>query len=1048
MSTMHASRKKWGLSPIFLMVFLLLLAVFPLMGHAAISFVGASYPAGVNATTIPFTKPAGVQQYDVMLVQLTAQRDTTTRTFTPPSGWVSVNRQDNGTDLVQEVFWKAAGASEPASYTFTMNSLSNNRVSGGLLAYRGVSNTSPYTAAAGQTNALSTNVVAPSINTLVNDALLVGFFGTANGNGSFTPPPGMTERGDTNTGAGNNGTTAEAADEPRPAAGLTGTRTATATHSARNIGQLVSLRPARTFRVEAAATGAIGTQIAGTSFNIRITALNPNGTTDTTFTGTVSISSTGSLSAGSGTTVAFTSGVLASHTVRISNTGTFNITATETLSTNLGVSNDFLVVPRLQILVPGETAAPGTASGKTGTPSTQTPGTAFNVTVNAVDEFWNLVATATDTITLTSSDGAAVLPAAAALVSGTRVFSVTLNTPPSQTVTANASTPARANTSSAIPLVVVVGSFNAYETSTAAGAITGVIRTKVAGTAFNLDLIALNAAKTAILTTFTGTVKVELLNSSSGGTLDANGCNAGWPVIQTLATSPVFVAGNNGRKTVSFQENNAWRNVRVRISFPATGTATGIGCSSNSFAIRPNAFASVSVSDQDWQTAGITRTLTNTGASGGNVHKAGQPFTLRATAVNAVAVTTTNYTDTPSPVLSACVDTGCITTFGTFSVGSAAVSGVINSTTASYSEVGAFALQLQDQAFASVDAGDTAGDCSATGRYVCSASFNVGRFVPDHFVLATAGSPQFKTFNDTACATRSFTYVGQKFGYLARPQATITARNAAGGTTVNYAGTNLWKLTFAGVTQTYAAATGTLDTGLLGAPVVSDTGSGTGTLAANAADEIAFVRSAPVVPFMAAISLSMSIRDSSESGVPGNGIIETATPVLFSNISFDSGNEIRFGRLVLSNAHGSELLGLPVPIETQFWTGSGFSRNTADACTQLAATHVALTNWRRDLNACETSVTLSGRFNSGRGNLKLSKPGAGNTGSVDLTLLLGATGAGSTCMAGGVSAAGAASQSWLQGRWSGAAYDQNPAARGSFGLHRGSKPLIYFREMY
>ncbi|MBS0312078.1 MAG: hypothetical protein JSR88_12150, partial [Proteobacteria bacterium] len=44
----------------------------------------------------------------------------------------------------------------------------------------------------------------------------------------------------------------------------------------------------------------------------------------------------------------------------------------------------------------------------------------------------------------------------------------------------------------------------------------------------------------------------------------------------------------------------------------------------------------------------------------------------------------------------------------------------------------------------------------------------------------------------------------------------------------------------------------------------------------------------------------------------------------------------------------------------------------------------------------------------------------------------------------------AASQSWLQGHWSGAGvtYDQDPAARASFGLNRGSKPLIYLREMY
>jgi MSHA biogenesis protein MshQ len=171
----------------------------------------------------------------------------------------------------------------------------------------------------------------------------------------------------------------------------------------------------------------------------------------------------------------------------------------------------------------------------------------------------------------------------------------------------------------------------------------------------------------------------------------------------------------------------------------------------------------------------------------------------------------------------------------------------------------------------------------------------------------------------------------------------------------------------------------------------------------------------------------------SEDGNCGvvNCDITTTTPAEFNNIGFDEGNEFRFGRLVLSNAHGSELLNLPVPIETQHWNGSGFARNAADSCTQLDAANVALSNWRRDLNVGDTSVSLSGHFKEGRGNLKLSKPVAGHTGSVDLVLQLGA-----------------ASQTWLQGAWTGGAYDQDPAARASFGLNRGSKSLIYLREMY
>src|SRR6266436_678533 len=107
---------------------------------------------------------------------------------------------------------------------------------------------------------------------------------------------------------------------------------------------------------------------------------------------------------------------------------------------------------QLQVLLPGETAAPGSTSGKTGTPIAQTAAAAFNVTVNAVDANWNLINTVTDTARLTASDSNAVLPANAALVNGTRTFSVTLKTAGSATVTASDVTDntKTANTSSSV----------------------------------------------------------------------------------------------------------------------------------------------------------------------------------------------------------------------------------------------------------------------------------------------------------------------------------------------------------------------------------------------------------------------------------------------------------------------------------------------------------------------------------------------------------------------------------------------------------------------
>ncbi len=587
--------------------------------------------------------------------------------------------------------------------------------------------------------------------------------------------------------------------------------------------------------------------------------------------------------------------------------------------------------------------------------------------------------------------------------------------------------------------VIVPGGFNAFETGTAAGSVTGVVHTKVAASAFNLDIVALKTGGTAVETAFTGDVKLELVDASGAGS-----CSA-YPAIRPLGTL-TFSAANQGRKTFAgISEANAWPNARIRMSYPATGVPTVIACSTDNFAVRPASFGSVTVSDADSATAGTARALTNTAASGGNVHKAGQPFRIAATALNAAGATTASYAGSPAASLTGCILPGTGCTLGVMTTGAwSAASGTVTTAGARYSEVGAFAMKLVDSSFAAVDAADGS---TAAEMNIESTAFNVGRFVPDHFDLAPASVPMFKTFNDTACATRSFTYAGQPFGYLTLPQATITAKNAAGATTLNYAGA-LWKLVAAGSVQTHTAATGNLLINFLGAPTVTASGSGTGSLIANAADELSFARVTPVAPFAADISLSMAIQDISEAGVTGNGTVDTPVPLLFASIAFDAGNQIRFGQLVLTNALGSELLGLPVPIETRYWNGSGFALNTDDYCTQLAATNVALGNWQRNLNACETSVSLSGRFNKGRGNLRFSAPNAGNSGSVDLTVQLGATASGSTCVAGVVTPAVPASQTWLQGRWSGGAYNQNPAARASFGLYRGSKSLIYLREMY
>ena len=82
---------------------------------------------------------------------------------------------------------------------------------------------------------------------------------------------------------------------------------------------------------------------------------------------------------------------------------------------------------RLQVLLPGETAAPGTPSGKSGTPRAQTVGVPFSITVRACDDTWTPVTSVTHSVQVLSSDASATLPAPAQLASGAMSFAVTLN---------------------------------------------------------------------------------------------------------------------------------------------------------------------------------------------------------------------------------------------------------------------------------------------------------------------------------------------------------------------------------------------------------------------------------------------------------------------------------------------------------------------------------------------------------------------------------------------------------------------------------------------
>jgi MSHA biogenesis protein MshQ len=595
--------------------------------------------------------------------------------------------------------------------------------------------------------------------------------------------------------------------------------------------------------------------------------------------------------------------------------------------------------------------------------------------------------------------------------------------------------------------VATPGSFNAFETATAAGAINGVIRTKIAGTLFSLDVVAIESG--AQMGAFNDTVMVDLLgNNTLAVALDANNCPTSFTAVQTVTPDPTITGG---RSTVNFAAiADSWRDVRVRVRWPA-GAPTVTSCSTDNVAIRPNAFANFSVSDTDWENAGTGRALDDV-TFGALVHKAGRPVSVRASAVNAAGTpaVTANYVGTPTVTLSACAGAACTPAVGALTLNAAFAAGQLVTDVADYDNVGSFRVQLADTDFAIVDAADGS---TPAERDIVSAAIDVGRFVPDHFTVAL-NTPEL----GTACG--SFTYQGQRFTYATAPVITVTARNFAANPASFYDG-GWWRITNASLapatqaSRYSAAGAVALDLALLPGtnadPAIAASGAGAGTLTFSSGAGIAFSRTAPAAPFDAEIALAVDVIDA-------DGVAYAGNPAKFGDasagngIAFSAGKAQRFGRLRLQNAYGPESLALRVGLETQYWNGTGFVRNTLDACTSLNREHIALSGYTQSLNACDTAVIeAAATLVGGQATLTLAAAGAGNGGTVVLTPVLGALGAERYCPAkgGGDAAALSADRAYLQGAWSGAAWDDDPSGQAAFGLY-GSQPknFIFFRENY
>jgi hypothetical protein len=264
---------------------------------------------------------------------------------------------------------------------------------------------------------------------------------------------------------------------------------------------------------------------------------------------------------------------------------TMNINFTSPGASNV-ISGNVIVsagpYARLQVLAPGETNAPGTLTGKTGTPLAQTPDAAFNLVVNAVDANWNLAKTITNTVAISSSDAFATLPTNAPLVAGTRTFSVKLSETATNRYTATdvldgSKTGTSSGISATARYTMAIGGSAILDSSV------GGVFTSLIGPTYFEKLAAEAGQGTIILTAPAGfvfdtaaplpTVKIETLTTSGNKPANINGVVSGTSAAMTSvsATQLVFTvnttsSGNTCKLT--------WQNIRVR---PTSASPLALG---------------------------------------------------------------------------------------------------------------------------------------------------------------------------------------------------------------------------------------------------------------------------------------------------------------------------------------------------------------------------------------------------------------------------------------------------------------------------------------
>lgn len=568
--------------------------------------------------------------------------------------------------------------------------------------------------------------------------------------------------------------------------------------------------------------------------------------------------------------------------------------------------------------------------------------------------------------------------------------------------------------------------------------------TKLTSTGFKFDVVALqDLGVTATSYTASSGVTVELFDDS---TSPQPACSAYASPIASQAIT--FAAADSGRKTIAanFTVSNAYRKLRCRVK---DTNVSVYGCSSDDFSVRPQSFA-----------------LSQTGL-GSSPIVAGTNFALTA------ASGVTGYNGTPEllPTNTKAANTVAGAQFsigtGMLTLADATNTIVTDSANNVFSvasgspATASLSLRYHDVGYLNFNAGaviddaytaiDQTTDCITgsgsntltSGKYGCevwnSSLSDIGRLKPDHFRLTSTMTSACNA-GTLAITTDDFTYMGDphlSINAVAKAESSQNITASRYGNSCPTAGA--CKLTMTAqnnATQidasrlqpaaSLASGTSLVGTGATSAYQSTTWINGTYTISGSTYQ---YNRSTPADGPYDNFNINFSVSDPDS--------------VAFSGSSKTADSKIRYGKLFIPNVYGSELLPLAVPVEAKYWNGTSYIRNQQDSCTTVPATSIAMGNYRNNLSgspSCETQLGYSSGsstlVNGVSKGLRLTKPGAGNNGSVDLTVNLTSV-SGNTCNGVTATTATSAGIPW---------FGNNPVSRATFGIYK--TPIIYIRENF